>query len=168
MWVVHYVETELGFVRLKYSKQESGSVMEEEEIGRPEVNYPERGRVLVSGEESMITITEAAVMFERKDGSTWGFDRSTIRSVKWVKGEPAWVIAYSINGEIRSVKVSVIAWLDPSYAVLGRTEFPGDIIAMRNALDEFISNEDSTAAYDYCWKPRNNLGKNQPTPNPTA
>ncbi len=141
---------------------------EEKEVGCPEVNYPERGRVLANGDECVITITEAAVMFERKDGSTWGFDKSTIRNVRWVKGEPAWVIAYSINGEIRSVKVSVIAWLDPSYAVLGRTEFPGDIVSMRNALDEFISSEDSLAAGDYSWKLRRNLSKNQPSSYPTV
>jgi hypothetical protein len=108
---------------------------------RPDVEYPQKGRVKVNGTEQLITITENGVMFEGQNG-IWGFDRSSIRAVKLVKDEYAWNIAYSVNGEIRSVKVEVVAWW------LYTTEAPKYLLPLANALYDFVSEEDHSAAHE--------------------
>jgi hypothetical protein len=107
---------------------------------KPSVEYPQRGRVMINGSEQKMTITENAVMFEGPDG-IWGFDRSAIRAVSLIEGEYAWSIAYSVNGEIKSVKLEVVAWW------LYTTEAPRHMLMIANALFDFISEEDHNSAF---------------------
>jgi hypothetical protein len=109
---------------------------------RPAVEYPERGRVLINGSEQCMTITADSVMFEGPNG-IWGFDKSAVRAVKLVKGGCAWNMAYSMNGEIKSVKVEVVSWW------LYTTEAPRHLLSLANALFDFVSEEDHNAAAEF-------------------
>jgi hypothetical protein len=109
---------------------------------KPDVEYPTKGRVMVNGSELRMTITENAVMFEGPDG-IWGFDRSSIRAVRLVKGEYAWNIAYSVNGKIESVKVEVITW-----SIGKNFETSRLLLLLANALFDFVSEEDHIVASD--------------------
>jgi hypothetical protein len=107
---------------------------------KPDVEYPTKGRVMVNGSEQLMTITENSVMFEGP-GGIWGFDRSSIRAVRLVNGEYAWNIAYSVGGEIKSVKVDVVAW-----SIGKNLETPKYLLLLANALFDFVSEVDHNAA----------------------
>jgi len=114
-----------------------------EEIEEPQGGWPQRARVLVDDAEVTATFTKMAVMFEKKDGTTWGFDRSTVRSVKLLPKVPAWMIAYSIGGEIRAMKVKVIEWENPKALQLTLPQWdPERLTGVCECLREFVSQDD--------------------------
>jgi len=107
---------------------------------KPNVEYPQKGRVRVNGTDQLLTITEKAVMFEGPEG-IWGFDRSAVRAVSLVKGEYSWNIVYSLNGEIKSVRVEIVAW-----SLGEKQETPKFLLLFANSFFEFVSEEDHNAA----------------------
>ncbi|MBI3023801.1 MAG: hypothetical protein HYY68_08805, partial [Thaumarchaeota archaeon] len=107
------------------------------------------GRVIANGQECiMITTLEpgvfplqaGSVMF-KKDGRVWGFDASAIRHVE-LKDDKELVVAYSLNGEIRSVTIQPLAII---WRYLWKSEIdetPGELLHFASPLRSYMSQQD--------------------------
>ncbi len=101
---------------------------------------PDEGRVIANGEECILTITREAVMF-KKDDRVWGFDKSAIRCVE-LKDDKELVVAYSLNGEIRSVAIQPLAVIVSYLWKPEKDEFPGELLHFAAPLRSYMSQQD--------------------------
>jgi hypothetical protein len=109
-------------------------------------------------EDRLMTVTREAVMLEDKEGNVQGFDMSTIRSVRFLMDEGinthediakgTFVIAYSLGGEVKSLKFRVVWW----QSLYGDPTLPTDYALMDESSSvartfyRFMNEDDYVAA----------------------
>lgn len=114
---------------------------EMEETVNPNV-VKEKGEVLVDGVPHLMLISDSSVMFEGSQG-VWGFDRSAIRTIKLSSGKEEWNIAYSVNGEVKSVKVKPNGkWWHVLHLPPEGITFKADLDEIATPLREFVDLEE--------------------------
>ncbi|MBI3022825.1 MAG: hypothetical protein HYY68_03750 [Thaumarchaeota archaeon] len=110
---------------------------------------PVEGRVIANGQECiMMTSLELgvfplqarSVMF-KKDDRIWGFDASTIRHVE-LKDDKELIVAYSLNGEIRSITIQPLAEIWRYQWKPDIDERPATLLHFAAPLRSYMSEQD--------------------------